>query len=941
MRPPILRLVSLHFAACLLVAASATAQPFYGVAYRPADTGYDILETEHFDVIYQRGLDSFAVRVAQVAEDSYPQVSARAGLRHGFRMPIILNGYNDASNGFVSPLPFRMEIDSAPIKGKILNPRHEDWFAQVVPHELAHAAQAEIRGGFGVGAIIRFFSPDWGRALNFGVPRGITEGFAVSYESQDPSLGRLNYSFTMMQARAAASSRRWTTSQVFDPPGGTRPFDRFYVGGGILYDYIADSLRADFLVDAVGFYNRWPFLGFGIAMWQSLGEAPWTINNRFLQYAGTNLAKPASPDRSFKVLTDRPGLACRRPKWLDDRSLAAFCAGYHSDRGIYLIDAETGERTLLSREGVTEDYFTSLDNRTGDLLFAEYDPVMLTDDAFHTRLKRIDVRTGSATVIPNSNRLYAPTRMPDGSILAIENRGVRSNLVRIDSAGGRETIFGEPSVRVLETDVNDAGEMLALVNRPGMQTADVASYDRGELGSLSTMLRPARGSVYDPVWSSDGGRILFSADPDGVPNVYVLDRRSGEIRRLTDAAFGAFEPDVSPDGTRLAFVRYVHEQYQIVVGEVPVGVAADSLFASGLRPRTVRGGGQRMRQFGTRPYRAFPAFLRPRSVVPIVRVEESELSDQDRRLGPGFGLAVGGTDPLRQWAYSLTGFVQEDRLWGALSLQTGLHALRPFVVLSDRPSSVVRPVGGNLARIAYEERSAEVGVSLPLRLESGGRQSFVAAGASAEVRSIRFLDSNADPITEFDDRVTLNPSILLGYGLKANPRDLVPNGGVTLFSRAEVDVKTDNAVEPSRSWRSDASIYLPVFHGRSTRATALFGALWQNRGSVLDVETFLPRGYEEEDVFLGAGTFLKAGLEIIQPVLWLDRGIVLIPISLQAIYLYGFTESVGRSLEWSSRRSSIGAGLGVRLLIAHHLGIEARIGVARLLEDKEWAVTGR
>jgi hypothetical protein len=217
----------------------------------------------------------------------------------------------------------------------------------------------------------------------------------------------------------------------------------------------------------------------------------------------------------------------------------------------------------------------------------------------------------------------------------------------------------------------------------------------------------------------------------------------------------------------------------------------------------------------------------------------------------------------------------------------------------------------------------------------------VAAGASTELRSIRFLDSDGRPTTEFDDRVTLNPFLLLGYRLKANPRDLIPNDGVTIVSRAEIDVRTEDVVAPSRSWRSDATVYVPTFSEISTRVAAIFSVLWQNGGADLDVDTFLPRGYDEGDEFLQAGTFLKAGLEVIQPVAWVDRGIVLIPISIQSVYLYGFTETLGQSVDWTDRRSSIGAGLGVRMLFGHHLGFDARIGVARLLEEKEWAVTTR
>ncbi len=318
-----------------------------------------------------------------------------------------------------------MEIDASPIKGKVLNPRHEDWIAQVVPHELTHAAQAEIRGGFGVGDFIRIFSPDWARAINFGEPRGLTEGVAVSFESRGPGdLGRLNYSFTLMQVRAAAATNPWTMSQVFDPPRFTRPFDRYYTGGGVLYDYLADSVRTDFFVESARFYNRWPFLGYGVALWQATGRAPWTLSRQFVRYSRHELTPNHVQNRSSTRLSGSPGswnsgprttddgprttddgprttdvrgLSCRRPKWRDNQTLIAYCSGYNIDRGLYRIDVLSGSRTLLSRRVVTEDYYLSLDAGRRGVLFADYQPLRFTTDAFVTRLERVDLQTGKAT----------------------------------------------------------------------------------------------------------------------------------------------------------------------------------------------------------------------------------------------------------------------------------------------------------------------------------------------------------------------------------------------------------------------------------------------------------------------------------------------------------------------------------------------------------------
>ncbi|MGA7303222.1 MAG: hypothetical protein WBW88_00045, partial [Rhodothermales bacterium] len=544
---------------------------------------------------------------------------------------------------------------------------------------------------------------------------------------------------------------------------------------------------------------------------------------------------------------------------------------------------------------------------------------------------------------------YAPLRLADGSMLTLRDVGQETALVQLDASGAKQ-LSPIGVGRILEIVERDPGELIVLANQRGSQSLYSAKLKAGRVDSLRPLLSAVHGSVYDPAMLPDGTGLVFTADPDGVPNVYRLDFSTGSVLRLTDAAFGAFEPSVSPDGRKMAFVNYMHEQYQVAVQPTPAsGSPAESQFVfRGAKypstPATVFMSSAALRQDGhlrVQPYRPFPSFLRPRSLIPVFRARTSKFGDHDQRLGPGIGASVSGADPLRQWAYSLTGFFQENRIWGGMILQTGNHVLRPFISLSDRPRSSILTINGARERVPYEERSVEIGGAMPVRLQAGTRNTSLAAGASAEYRSIRLLDSDAHPVTAFNDRITVNPFLSLGYGITANPRDLSPNAGLAVVSKAEVDVKTEDLVVPARSWRTDASVFVPVFSGTSRRFRILLGAFWRNRGSTADFDTFIPRGYDTEDAFLGSGTYLKAGAELVQPIAWVDRGIVLVPFSLQAIYLYGFTESTGRSLKWRGARSSAGAGMGFRILVAHHLGLDVRIGVARLLEESEWALTLR
>lgn len=50
------------------------------------------------------------------------------------------------------------------------------------------------------------------------------------------------------------------------------------------------------------------------------------------------------------------------------------------------------------------------------------------------------------------------------------------------------------------------------------------------------------------------GKIAFISDRDGNQEIYVMDSRGGNQRRLTNTPDNEWDPAWSPDGTKIAFV---------------------------------------------------------------------------------------------------------------------------------------------------------------------------------------------------------------------------------------------------------------------------------------------------------------------------------------------------------------------------------------------------
>ena len=71
-----------------------------------------------------------------------------------------------------------------------------------------------------------------------------------------------------------------------------------------------------------------------------------------------------------------------------------------------------------------------------------------------------------------------------------------------------------------------------------------------------------------PAWSPDGRWVAFvRAEPQGKPQLHLVEATGGEPVRLTDAPLGIGEPRFSPDSTRIAYLARVPDDGRYVAGE--------------------------------------------------------------------------------------------------------------------------------------------------------------------------------------------------------------------------------------------------------------------------------------------------------------------------------------------------------------------------------------
>ncbi|MEX2600085.1 MAG: hypothetical protein WD355_00475, partial [Balneolaceae bacterium] len=428
----------------------------YPNIYRTPGQDWQELQTEHFRILFPSDAESDAIRTARRLELEYPNVQRLTGgtLRN---FPFILNTKNDLSNGFVSPLPFRAEVDVPASAGKSMNPRSGDWLEHVITHELVHALHMNVNP-FGLTSLIGLYSPDLRRSVHSAAPLGILEGVAVEYESHQyrPNGGRGNYPwFTQQFHSNAASGNRWSMGELFQFSSQTLPFDRHYIGGYFFTHWLVQTYGDEAVRKSISLHYQLPFLGYGFALRNVTGKWPselyqdFTEETRGFRSPGAEETAPIRPILQ-DAQTPLKGVRIRRPLWLSEESLLFHGRFYNSPTGFYRFSLENERAELLTELQPVEDYRYSYLPEENEILYSSYRADPLYDRTFTSDLYRYNLSAGSHSRITSDERLYAP--LPGPELLALQTHGSVSRLAAVNPENGTSEPYPElpPGVTIRE-----------------------------------------------------------------------------------------------------------------------------------------------------------------------------------------------------------------------------------------------------------------------------------------------------------------------------------------------------------------------------------------------------------------------------------------------------------------------------------------------------------
>ncbi|MEO5897724.1 MAG: hypothetical protein ABIS06_18695 [Vicinamibacterales bacterium] len=617
----VLALVSLHHSA-----------PAASNRYDPR-LRFRTISTARFDIHFHQGEDDLARRLAAIAELVATELEPSLG-KPQQRVTVILVDQTDLSNGWATPTPFDLiEIAAVPPHSGSAIGNTSDWLRIVFTHEYTHVLHLERAGGW-IGRGRRVFGRLPFLHPNLFLPVSQIEGLAVFQESRRTGQGRIpSGDFRLVVAQGAASGRfepldRATLAPV-DWPSGSLP----YAYGAYFIQYLADtygeaSLTA--LADATA--SRLPYFGsraFEKVYKKSLGEL-WT------DFKGDTAKRSVPAPSDAKRLTHH-GYYVSGPRFSSDGRLFYSLSDAHDFPSLMELTSD-GPREVTRRV---------LGSRTApagkDLVFDQVEVVRSV--AILSDLYTIPQDGGDPRALTRQARAVDPDVSPDGRtiVCAVQQTGRRilatMPLVTATPFTVLAPLVDEPSTEFSLPQWSPDGRQIAAERRRLGGPSEIVIIDVASR-SVRVLSASAHGRSAAPAWMPDGRAILFASDRDGGAfGLYRISADGSDLRKATNAGSSAEFPTISMDGSRVVFVGYTVDGYDLFE------LAAANVKWTEITQAPVRAQPSDVAQPFTAassttytPWRT----LAPRFWFPIIEEDDDKLA---------YGAGTAGTDALGRHTY--------------------------------------------------------------------------------------------------------------------------------------------------------------------------------------------------------------------------------------------------------------------------------------------------
>jgi hypothetical protein len=901
------------------------------------------LTTEHFLIHYHNGEETLARKTAQISEQAYQRYTRIFNWKPREPTQIILIDRMDFSNAFAYPIPRNtmLIIVTPPDDYDSIDDYH-NWLDLVINHEYVHIIHIDkvagaAQGGRNIfGRHILFFP----NALQ---PSWILEGLATYYETQlAPGIGRGQNSAFRGLMRLEVESGIKPLSQVNNPivswpAGNTR-----YLYGVYFFNFLMETYGEQTAQQWIQKYsnNLIPYLMNTTSkeVFEKNVAAMWTEFDYYLkkQFAPEITAIKQTGLMTGKQLTHY-GYTTGPPRSLPNGDILFVKNDWLSEPTLMLLTF--GESAAKEVAKVHGDRISV--HPDAGALVAQIDLVDSVN--FFSDLHHIDITTGKRTQLTHGQRYKHATWSPDGkNIIAVQIKLGQSALHLLTAQGKYiKTLWqGHNTEIVSELDWSpDAKTIVASVWRP-LSHWNLELFDIGK--QRWKKLMDTRAIEYQPRYTKQGNAILYSADYDGVFNIYRMELASGETSKLTNVLGGALSATESANQNGIYYLGQNPTGADIYY--LPKDNTADQVIALSDLPKPYPATPTQANKYSdasSKPYFALDKIL-PTAWFPYL-----SLTDERNELG----ISISGSDPLKWHLYTLTAAYDFTNHWPLGWLSYRYDRWRVAYKFSfQREVLTVLDAQGNLN--SFRDSDTLTAEAL-LPFLTRDRQWTYHLGVSANEESDKMVEPGGIPLETLKDEI-------LGLAFTYNSAKYFPRGisledGVRWRAVAEDSDLLDSDFT-GQVYTIDWGGYFSLSHKNvlATKLVAGSGTETPNPfrlgGSNEDILLFAPaatinepttqvfnrrkyplRGYPEGLTNLTGPDMFLANLEWRFPLALVESGIMVPPVGVNKLHgslFYSAGDAWNDEIESADYSTSAGIELIANLFVGYFLPLNLRLGYA-------------
>jgi hypothetical protein len=736
------------------------------------DTRWRTIETDHFYIHYYQGSEVAAERAAMQLERAHARLSVGLGHSPWLKTHVRLTDHTDGANGLANTTPFpRIEAYvTAPDSMSVLE-GYDDWLDILLTHEYVHIVHLDTVHGLprlanallGFGVAGKVWQP------NVIQPRWFVEGLATYEESRLTSHGRRRHPQFEMILRMHVlehgflSIDRVSSGATIFPHGSA-----VYLYGLHLVHYIASRYGHDKLLELNHVYAR-QTIPFGInravekvlgVTWEQLwDEFELETTRRFEAEARAIRGRGIREGRriTYSTSANPSGNFIRHPLWSpDDGHVYYFEDDGHSNPGIRRVSSAGGsirEGWGVGRQGMTkgiERIVELQDSGSPTFVGASEDMVFEISGVHDLRYywndlflwkspapgaRNVRQNPGDLEQLTFGARARDPHVSADGRTVVFSRNDVAQARLAFLDLNTRETTEVAPFERlqvVTTPRFSPDGTRVAFSAWREGGLRDIYVYERAS--GKTTRVTADRWLDADPAWTPDGRYIVYSSDrTGGVFNIFAHEVASGRTLQVTNVLGGAFEPVPSHDGSRLAYIGFTSNGYDLWVMKldpekffVPPPAIDDKPAVDDPSPELAedRGRSPTLRSRRYQPIRT----MFPRTISPSA-IEGAQSGSFGGDLGASLGLAdvLGFHSLLANVRYQGAPFNQP-----AGSVSYSFARLLPSLSVGFGRSYAQR---NNYSRFVYDPAAPD-GSMLPYQ-QTGYREQITQFNASVGVPVLR------------------------------------------------------------------------------------------------------------------------------------------------------------------------------------------------------------